>query len=342
MDADIAQLLIHINKLSEKDKRYLILNIKSDATIPLQQGASIITELRREIFKEEDLKCPHCQSKNFIGFGNYKERKRYRCKECQRTFNEHTGTAVAYIHNMDKWVSYICEMQTSPTLRVLSKKIGICLDTSFNWRHKILKSLKIQGYKKLRGITEADETFFRYSEKGNKKIIGRKTHKRGGKASKAGINKEQVAVITALDRKNHSVVEVACRGRITSAKINEKIGVWLDPKDLVLCTDSHRSYESFSKKSEIVQKKVNVSKKQYVRDKMYHVQTVNSFHSNLKNWIRKFCGVASKYLQDYMDYFRILKLSGLKKGWETFLYFSLVSSSSFLKTKMIKQQLFRT
>ncbi len=340
MKVEINKLLIQINKLSEMDKRSLISKIQCDTGIPVQQGPSIITEFRRKIFKEKDIKCPHCESKNIIGFGNYKERKRYRCKACQRTFNELTGTAVAYIHNLDKWISYIKAMETSPSLRALAAEIGISLDTSFNWRHKILKALKVQGYKKLNGITETDETFFLYSEKGNKKITGRKARKRGGKASKAGINEEQVAVITALDRKNHFIMEVACRGRITSAKINEKIGAWLELKDLVLCTDSHRSYESFSKKYGIIQKKVNVSKKQYVRDRIYHVQTVNSYHSKLKSWISNFCGVATKYLQDYMDYFRVLKLSRLKKGWETFLYFSLISSNSFTTTAVIKQQHF--
>lgn len=251
MNLDINQLLLYINKLSDTDKKYLMSNLEESENISINSGSSIITKVRKEVFREDDINCPHCQSKNITGYGNYRGRKRYHCKRCLKKFNEHTGTVVAHIHNLDKWLAYINAMETAPSLRLLAKKIGICLDTSFNWRHKILKSLKIQGYKKLKGIAEADETFFRYSEKGKRNITKRKVHKRGGRASKAGINDEQVAVITALDRKNHSIVEVACRGRITSSKINEKIGDWLDKENLVLCTDSHRSYVSFAKKSGI-------------------------------------------------------------------------------------------
>lgn len=45
-----------------------------------------------------------------------------------------------------------------------------------------------------------DETYFLYSEKGKRKVEGRKARKRGGSSSQRGISKEQVCVLVGRDR----------------------------------------------------------------------------------------------------------------------------------------------
>ena len=99
-------------------------------------------------------------------------------------------------------------MSKSYSLRQSAKEVGISYCTSFLWRHKILGAFKEIGCTKLEGIIESDETFFLYSEKGNKNIEGRDSRKRGGKATKAGINDEHVAVIVSTDRNKESILEV--------------------------------------------------------------------------------------------------------------------------------------
>lgn len=39
---------------------------------------------------------------------------------------------------------------------------------------------------------------------------------------------------------------------------------------------------------------------------VYHIQNVNSYHSRLKKWMDRFNGVATKYLQNYLAWFRYL------------------------------------
>jgi len=56
------------------------------------------------------------------------------------------------------------------SLRKAAKQTGVCLKTAFDWRHKILHPLKMNPDQQLRGVTEAYETFFRYSEKGSRKL----------------------------------------------------------------------------------------------------------------------------------------------------------------------------
>jgi hypothetical protein len=41
-------------------------------------------------------------------------------------------------------------------------------------------------------------------------------------------------------------------------------------------------------------------------DGAWHVQNVNAYHSRLKTWVRKFNGVATRYLENYLGWFRTL------------------------------------
>lgn len=45
----------------------------------------------------------------------------------------------------------------------------------------------------------------------------------------------------------------------------------------------------------------------HVRDKVYHVQSVNHYHERLGSWIcRRLRGVATKYLSHYLAWMRLM------------------------------------
>lgn len=55
-------------------------------------------------------------------------------------------------------------------------------------------------------------------------------------------------------------------------------------------------------------KQVNASKKQYVIEKLYHVQHVNEYHKRLGKWINlHFNGVSTKYMDNYLFWHRFLE-----------------------------------
>ena len=176
--------------------------------------------------------------------------------------------------------------------------------------------------------------FFLYSEKGSRSIEGREPRKRAGKASKAGINDEHVAVIVSTDRNKKPIVEVACRGRISTAQIETCLGKWVGENASVLCTDSHRSYERFAKDKKLKHVQINASKGQHVKDKVYHIQNINNLHHLLKDWMKQFNGVASGYLQNYMNWFRIMRSDG--KNISKYLEYALTSNSAFVSANNIK------
>ena len=333
----ITELLKDISLLPDTERQMLIQEINKGLGSTTNSIEHLV-EVRHDIQEQEKFSCPYCGGEKIVGHGNYKGRKRYKCKSCEKTFNDLTGTSVAHLHKKTEWQIYLKCVAQSMTIRASAKKAGVSYRTAFMWRHKIISAFKDIGCVKLDGIVESDETFFLFSEKGNKNITGRKPRKRKGKASKAGINDEHVAVIVSADRNHkHPIAEVAGRGRVSTKKVEGVIGKWLGEEASVLCTDSHKSYGGFAKQHGLKHVKINASKGQFVKDKVYHIQNINGMHSLLKDWMKKFKGgVASGYLQNYLNWFRVIRTVG--DNLVDYLTFALMSKNAFIPIKNIKPQ----
>ncbi len=294
-------------------------------------------DVRRGKRAREFPHCVHCGSDAIRGHGTYKHYRRYLCVSCKKTFTDITKTCIAHLQKRDQFRQYIVCMIHGMSLRKAAKQTGVCLKTAFDWRHKILHALKMNPHQQLRGVTEADETFFRYSEKGSRKL-SRPPRKRGG-GKGPGLDDELVCVLTAKDRSGSPpVIETVGRGPITSERIHEKLkGSFID-QNLLLCTDANNSYKKYCKEHNIKHKVLNLSKKQRVVEKHLHLQNVNATHSRLKGWMRRFHGVASKYLQNYMNYFRTLEeFKKSENACRDFLHNALLADCSFISTKNISQ-----
>jgi len=67
-------------------------------------------------------------------------------------------------------------------------------------------------------------------------------------------------------------------------------------------------YKKYAKIKGLQHETINERQKQRVKKGIFHIQHVNNFHSRLKTWIRRFQGVATKYLDNYLYWFRWLEL----------------------------------
>ena len=263
-----------------------------------------LLEINRIKLDEKQGVCPHCGNHKYIRHGKDSGVQRYKCKSCQRTFTPFTGTWLAQIHKKEKLVPYLKLMQKGLSLEKIRKELKINKKTAFDWRHKINYSLENLDNQDFIGITESDETFFLHSETGSGKII-RKSRKRGKQVKKSGISDEQVAVIVTTDRKGAISLNVAGFGRITKDKIESSIGNKIN-KQTILCSDGHASYKGFASDNSLEHHILRANLKEFVKEGKYHIQNVNSMHSRLKTWInRDFYGVATKYLQNYLNWFRL-------------------------------------
>jgi len=262
------------------------------------------TSARLNQLLNKQVGCPHCKSFSYYRYGKDKGSIRFKCKECKRTFTEYTGTWMAGIHKKELLNCYLEQVQQEKSLDKISKELGINKKTAFDWRHKLLSSLEKVEEPKFGGIVESDETFFLHSEKGSKNIR-RKPRKRGGKASSRGISDDLVAVIATADRKGSADMRVATLGRNSKNDIVGAIGSKLE-EQAILCADGHVSYKGFAKDRNLSLVVLRADLKEHVKKGIYHIQNVNSLHNRIKKWIdSSFWGVSTKYLQNYLNWFRI-------------------------------------
>lgn len=231
----------------------------------------------------------------YVRFGFKSKSQRYKCKSCNRSFTEYTGTWIAGIHHKNKLDDYLGLMLEEKSLDKIKVALSINKKTAFDWRHKVLASLSENDKDDFTGITESDETFFLNSEKG-RSVTHRESRKRGGSSKTRGVSNDQVAVIVTQDRKSGLDLTVATMGRLKKVDIEIAIGSRVKPNKTILCSDAHVSYKGFAIDNEIEHHPLKAFIKQRVKNKVYHIQHENSTHNKLKKWIdNTFWGVSTKY-----------------------------------------------
>lgn len=300
-EMEFHELVAQLGGLSEVQRKALL---EALGTKRPQSEALKLVESR---FDAEPC-CGHCGSRSVQPWGNASGLKRYRCKECRRTFNALTGTPLAQLHRRDVWLAYGQALADGVSLRKAAKRCRIDLTTSFRWRHRFLEAAKHRKAKAVTGVVEADETFFLRSQKGARKIVGRAPRKRGGVAKKRGLSEEQVPVLIVRDRSK------ATSDAILPNLKGDTIAAVLKPivaRDALLVSDGAEtsSYRTFANREGILHVGLNTRAGEH-RWGVYHIQNVNAYASGLKSWMRRFRGVATKYLPSYLGWRRMIDGQG--------------------------------
>ena len=315
-DEDFQRLLAAIAALSPKQRDTLAALLQGAATetateTPAGDGdggasaagtaaeaADPIAEIEHRFAAEPC--CPKCGSAAEVGkWGSANGLRRYRCKPCKTTFNCLTGTPLAQLHKRELWFDHAQALVDGISLRKVAARIGVHAETAFRWRHRFLAAPKLLKARKLEGTVEADETYFLHSEKGARKL-SRPPRKRGGAAAKRGLSDEQVPVLIARDGTRAVTDQIlADRSALSIAAV---LGPVLD-KEAILVSDGAGAYRAFADKAEVVHVALNLSAGERMWG-VYHIQNVNNYCSRLKTWMRRFNGVATKYLDSYLGWHR--------------------------------------
>jgi transposase-like protein len=283
--------------------------IEQAASLSRRQRADLAEELNRGLRQEQTaaiidasgapVACPHCRSLRLHRNGRADGLQRYRCVDCARSFNALTGTPLARLRHRAKWLAYLDCMLQSGTVRRAAALVGIHKNTSFRWRHRFLTSTKHDRSVPLAGITEADETYLLESQKGSRHL-DRPPRRRGGKARRRGLSREHDCILVARDRTGRTVDFVTGRAPLKPAQLQRCLPPVIAP-DVLLVTDGHPAYPAFARKAGISHRAVNLAAGVRVAGAL-HVQNVNAYHGRFKQWLRRFHGVASRYLPNYLGW----------------------------------------
>jgi transposase-like protein len=254
--------------------------------------------------------CPQCQSNSIHKWGIVSGIQRYRCKDCKRSFNALTGTSMARLRKKECWLEYSKALADSLSLSKAAERCGIDRSTAFRWRHRFLEAPS-KSKARCSGITEVDETYFRESFKG-KKLSHRKPRKRGKEACVRGLSAEQIPVVVVRGRAGQTCDAVLSSR--TAKEMGIRIGGHISPAS-VLCIEQSKVLIKFAKENGFAFEMIG-TKQRRGREKVFHVQNANAYHSRLKSWMRRFHGVATEHLPSYLGWRRLHEMAlNLPEAW---------------------------
>jgi len=268
-------------------------------------GAARIAELGQR--RVDSLGCPHCANRDVVRWGAASALPRYRCKACRRTFNALTKTPLAKLRMKDKWAAQTAALIEGVSTATAARRCGVHDTTAFRWRHRFLASLAGDKPKTLAGIVEGDETFILESFKGKRAGLPRKSRKRGGRSAKRGLSAEQVPILVARDRQGATTDAVlATLNRVSIAAALD--GVVTPANEF--CCDGGTAIVAFARRAKIPAHVLPMPGKPNPTAPDFHLNNVNAYHGRLKEWLRRFHGVATKNLPNYLGWRRTLEALG--------------------------------
>ena len=256
----------------------------------------------RQRGQREGVVCPHCGGDRLHRWGRFSGRQRYRCLGCRRTFSDFTGTALAYLKRLDRWEAY-CELALgAATIRASAERLGLDSSTCFRWRHRLLASLLDSETTVLDGRASLGITWTAHSEKGARRL-DRPPRARGFE----GLSGETRAVwiVFACDGAGRSVGGVVGpraprAGRLVLMLRNRvRAGTTLLSRRGVLSADARAAAALGLRFEREPVPFANPGARGRPEPARLHVR-------RWKRWMRRFNGVATRYLEHYLVWFRML------------------------------------
>ena len=258
------------------------------------EGAASLAAI--ELGVDDERRCPHCGAGGAVSRGKARGLRRFRCKDCGKTFGALTGTALSGLHHKKHWLSFGASLAEGETIKESAKRCGIAPSTAHRWRYRFLAAVR-QAPDRLAGIVEADETFVLDSRKGERKL--------DPKPRRSGLSREQVPILVAADRGGETLSH-------TLPALNaDSVKEVLEPvlaSDALLASETNRCYPPVAAALDIPHDSINASAGERVRGAL-QIQTGNSRHSQIKSFLRGWRGFATKYLDSYLRWFHLTELS---------------------------------
>ena len=256
--------------------------------------------------------CPICGGNKYIKYGVYKQIQRYKCKECRRTFSKATNSLWSYSKKaLNKWIEFVELMLERKSLRFCAKKLNINLATSFYWRHKILHGLKIDNIpNKLNGDVHINKTILKENFKGSRKIVIKE--------------RRNIWIIAAKGDEDSMLTMPIFKDCWNWSIFDNKIYSKIEKKSYIVAYLDRYIQIKAKKHNRKLVKKVKED------DRIKYIIT------NLKEWLGKFKGIATKYLEGYLSFFVLFNLDKEMDYIDIVSYLSF--KNIFIKTKEISMQ----
>jgi len=352
------ELMNYVCKLTASEKKQIIAQIMEMMHDPQNTNSQSVScnemvSAKRNLERPD---CPHCKAEAERGMivkrGFKKGVQRYSCKACGKIFVSTTNTAFQGTRkSSEAWCHFIDLTISGASLVICAEECGIAYQTAFNWRHKVLNVFRsFRDETKMAGRVEVDEMFIPLSYKGNhvKGSIGskrirlpgeenylpRKSFQRGTD-NRPTSHAERACVFCMVANANAFYGGVPGVGQITATMLDITLAKHVTKAQAKVLTDKNKVTVKYLKEKGYAYRSLasNVSdNSNNHRPEIVdgdHLQHVNVMHQQIRKFLRPYCGVASKYLDNYISLFVWLKNTQYVRRRKEVKNLSLSRASSY-------------
>lgn len=200
---------------------------------------------------------------------------------CERTFTKQTASPFRYSkkfkQNYQKYKE-LCEKGL--TIRQCAEILNISIVTSFFWRHRFLYNLKEVNYvEKLYDYAELTRVVLLENFKGDRYSKNKE--------------KDKISIVNAMNKSIDIISIIAARNHLGFRELRENIDSRIDKKAIAVAFLDGR-LQAFSDKH---------NEKNKIRIRRVDITPIDASYSiNIKRWLKKFRGVATKYMDHYLSW----------------------------------------
>jgi transposase-like protein len=251
----------------------------------------------------DEVACPRCASLDAVRKGHdHDGAQRWLCKDCQRTFRNAADTIITRSKLKPAvWIRYLeCFVDCLP-LRECAAHCHESLRTSWLMRMRLVESIRrhLPRFHADAGCAvQLDETYLRESFKGNHKRgrfrLPRPAHHRSTPASKRGLSKEQICVVTGVADDGSAFLTMSGRGLLSKNRAIAALDSKLSPGALAI-TDKATAYPGAMETLGVALTRTEADD--------HAINRINTLHSLFRGFLNGFRGVSTKRLDEYLTWF---------------------------------------
>jgi len=255
--------------------------------------------------------CPRCRAESVIRYGSYRVFQRYLCKDCDRTFNDQTGTV--FEHSavaLRKWfLAVYTYIRFNTSLRQLDVEIDVSYKTIYRRVQRFLRALDAPQFH-LEGPVEIDEFYVKAGRKGRERD-GPSRSRALSTRGRGTYTEDKPPVFILTDRGSGDRYVIPAKAATESA-----IRLLLahgKQESLTVYTDGFRAYDPLDEDDAFTREYVVHGDGEYV-DGDVHVNTCESHASLARRWLSPHRGVSKDRLTPYLRAFQLRREVFRKPG----------------------------
>lgn len=275
-------------------------------------------EVVRELRWPDGVKCPHCASLDIIKQGfrkNHPHKQRYKCKNCDYSFDDLSGTIFAGHHQpLRIWILCLYFMGLNLSNLQIAQELNLNKDDVQDMTTQLRAGIvERKPEVKLQDSVECDEVYIVAGHKGNPAAVrekgrqGRRNRLKGSRG-RGTLAKEKPPVFGMIQRGGEVVIHLL--ENVQQTTIEPLIKATISAGTLIY-TDEYNIYARLQQWG-YDHKTVNHSLGEYARDEdgdgfhEVHVNTMEGFWSLLRSWLRPHRGISQEKLPLYLGFFEFI------------------------------------